>query len=239
MGGRGPVPYSAHSRLKISIIIPTLEEAQGIEKSLSRACGLNPHEIIVADGGSRDNTLQIARNATPHIVQSAPGRALQMNMGAQTATGDILLFLHADSHLPEESYRRMLDTMQNEETVGGAFSLEIESGSKSLQWISALATLRSRKLNLVYGDQALFVRKTVFEEMGGYAHLPICEDLEFYHRLRKTGRVILLEEKAITSARRWQKKGIWFTTLRNGLIATLFLMGFPPKLLSKCYGIIR
>jgi rSAM/selenodomain-associated transferase 2 len=239
VGGRGPVPYSAHSRLKISIIIPTLEEAQGIEKSLSRACALNPHEIIIADGGSQDDTLEIARNFTPHIVQSAPGRALQMNTGAETASGDILLFLHADSHLPVTSYNRMQEIMQNEETVGGAFSLEIDSGAKSLQLISALATLRSRKLNLVYGDQAFFVRRTVFEEMGGYALLPICEDLEFFQRLRKSGRVILLDEKATTSARRWEKEGILVTTLRNGLIAILFLMGFPPKLLSKYYGIIR
>ena len=239
MGGRGPVPFSTHISLKISIIIPTLEEAQGIENSLSRACALNPHEIIIADGESQDDTLQIARNFTPHIVQSAPGRALQMNTGAQIATGDILLFLHADSHLSEHSYNRMLEIMQEDGTVGGAFSLAIDSGLRSLQWISALATLRSRKLNLVYGDQAFFVRKKVFQEMGGYALLPICEDLEFFQRLRKTGRVILLEEKATTSARRWQKEGILFTTLRNGLIATLFLMGFPPKLLSKWYGIIR
>jgi rSAM/selenodomain-associated transferase 2 len=239
VGGRGPIPYSSHSQLKISIIIPTLEEAQGIENSLSRACALNPHEIIVADGGSQDDTRKIARNFTSHIVQSAPGRALQMNTGAQIASGDILLFLHADSHLSEASYNRMLEVMLDNETVGGAFSLTIDSGAKSLQWISALATLRSRKLNLVYGDQAFFVRKKVFNEMGGYALLPICEDLEFFQRLRKTGRVTLLEEKTITSARRWQQEGIWFTTLRNGLIATLFLMGFSPKRLSKWYGIIR
>ncbi len=225
--------------MKISIIIPTLEEAQGIKKSLSRARALNPHEIIIADGGSRDDTLEIARNFTPHILESGPGRALQMNAGAQKATGDILLFLHADSYLSEHSYNRMQETMRDDETIGGAFSLEIESGLRSLQWISTLATLRSRKLNMVYGDQAFFVRRNVFEEMGGYALLPICEDLEFYQRLRKTGRVILLDEKATTSARRWQKEGILFTTLRNGLIAILFLMGFPPKLLSKCYGIIR
>ena len=225
--------------MKISIIIPALEEAQGIEKSLSRASALKPHEIIIADGGSQDDTLKIARNFTPHIVQSDPGRALQMNTGAQKATGDILLFLHADSHLSEHSYNRMQETMRDDETVGGAFSLEIESRAKSLQWISALATLRSHKLNLVYGDQAIFVRRNVFEEMGGYELLPICEDLEFYQRLRKTGPVVLLKEKAITSARRWQKEGILFTTLRNGIIAILFIMGFPPKLLSKCYSIIR
>ena len=225
--------------MKISIIIPTLEEAQGIEKSLSRACALNPHEIIIADGGSQDDTVKTARNFTPNIIESEAGRALQMNTGAQIATGDILLFLHADSSISENGYSRIVEVMQDDETVGGAFSLEIDSRAKSLQLISALATLRSRKLNLVYGDQAFFVRKKVFQEMDGYAILPICEDLEFYQRLRKMGRVILLEEKATTSARRWQKEGILLTTLRNFLIATLFLMGFPPKLLSKWYGIIR
>ena len=129
--------------------------------------------------------------------------------------------------------------MKQGNSLGGAFGLAIESEKPSLKLISTLATLWSKYLNLVYGDQAIFVRTHVFREMGGFSCMPICEDLDFFRRLKKKGPIVLLKEKAFTSARRWRAEGIVFTTLRNMVIAALFLLGFPPRVLSKWYLVIR
>ena len=162
-----------------------------------------------------------------------------MNAGAKEATGDLLLFMHADSRLSPESFDRMTEKMFPGEPSGGAFGLTIESEKMSLKLISTLATWRSKYLNLVYGDQAIFVRADIFRELGGFSPLPICEDLEFFRRLSRHGKVILLEEKAHTSARRWMAEGVLFTAFRNITIATLFLLGFPPRILSKWYLVVR
>jgi rSAM/selenodomain-associated transferase 2 len=225
--------------VKISVIIPTLNEALILNQTLTAINRHSPHEVIIADGGSQDGTLDIAEKFSPRIVNSPPGRALQMNAGAEIATGDLLLFLHADSQVDTHSYNKMMVVMKQGNSLGGAFSLAIESEKPSLRLISTLATLRSKYLHLVYGDQAIFVRTHVFRDMGGFASIPICEDLDFFRRLRGKGPIVLLEEKALTSARRWRTEGIIFTTLRNMVIATLFLLGFPPKILSKWYLVIR
>ena len=225
--------------LKVSIIIPTLNEALILQETLGKISRLHPHEIIVADGGSLDTTVPIAKRETTRVVECELGRALQMNAGAREATGDLLLFIHADSRVTPESYHRMIEAMRSSDLVGGAFSLAIESEKISLKLISKLATLRSRHLNLVYGDQSIFVRTDVFRKLGGYSPLPICEDLDFFRRLSRRGPVILLKEKAYTSARRWMSEGIPFTTFRNITIATLFLLGFSPRILSRWYQVIR
>jgi rSAM/selenodomain-associated transferase 2 len=225
--------------LKVSIIVPTLNEELVLEKTLTQFQQLSPHELIVSDGGSDDDTRNIAGRFSHRVITGSAGRALQMNVGADEATGDILLFLHADSRIEPESYRKMLQCMQNPKWIGGAFTLCIESGKWSLKLIALLANIRSKYFGLAYGDQGFFVRKEVFKDMNGFSPLPICEDLDFYHRLRKKGPVILLKEKAHTSPRRWIKEGILFTTARNTLIAVLFGLGFPPHMLTKWYLAIR
>jgi|TARA_B100000749_G_scaffold193605_1_gene150221 hypothetical protein len=225
--------------LKVSIIVPTLNEELVLEKTLTQFQQLSPHELIVSDGGSDDDTRNIAGRFSHRVITGSAGRALQMNVGADEATGDILLFLHADSRIEPESYRKMLQCMQNPKWIGGAFTLCIESGKWSLKLIALLANIRSKYFGLAYGDQGFFVRKEVFKDMNGFSPLPICEDLDFYHRLRKKGPVILLKEKAHTSPRRWIKEGILFTTARNTLIAVLFGLGFPPHILTKWYLAIR
>jgi len=225
--------------LKVSIIVPTLNEELVLEKTLTQFQQLSPHELIVSDGGSDDDTRNIAGRFSHRVITGSAGRALQMNVGADEATGDILLFLHADSRIEPESYRKMLQCMQNPKWIGGAFKLCIESGKWSLKLIALLANIRSKYFGLAYGDQGFFVRKEVFKDMNGFSPLPICEDLDFYHRLRKKGPVILLKEKAHTSPRRWIKEGILFTTARNTLIAVLFGLGFPPHILTKWYLAIR
>ena len=225
--------------MKISVVIPTLNEALILEDSLRAISTLNPHEIIVADGGSTDTTVSVARSMATRVISSKSGRACQMNAGAKKATGDLCLFMHADSKLTWKSFRRMKKTMMSAETTGGAFSLQIESEKTSLKVISLLATWRAKYLNLVYGDQAIFVRTDIFQKMGGFSPLPICEDLDFFRRLSRQGKVVLLEEKTHTSARRWKTEGILYTTLRNITIGSLFLLGFSPQTLSRWYSAIR
>ena len=147
--------------------------------------------------------------------------------------------MHADNKLPKQSFNKMTEIMQLTSHTGGAFSLQIESKKKSLKVIASLATWRSKYLNLVYGDQAIFVRTDIFRNLGGFSSLPICEDLDFFRRLRRQGDVILLEEKTHTSARRWINEGTFQTTLRNITIVSLFLFGFPPNVLSKWYALTR
>ena len=225
--------------MKISIIIPTLNEARYLGETLAKIRQLSPHELIISDGGSNDDTLKIAAKYTPHLIKTPAGRALQMNAGAQVATGDLLLFLHADSHIEPVSYQKMLCAMKNSEVIGGAFSLLIDSDRWALQIINQLANLRSKYLGRAYGDQAFFVKKHVFQEMKGFTEFPICEDLDFYKRLKILGPIVLLKEKVLTSPRRWINEGIWFTTIRNILIAALFELGFPPRILTKWYQTIR
>jgi hypothetical protein len=162
-----------------------------------------------------------------------------MNVAAQMAGGEILIFLHADSFIKPRGYNKMINIMQNENIVGGAFSLGIDSDIMPLKIIARLATWRSKYLHLVYGDQAIFVRSSIFKKIGGFSHLPICEDLDFFRKLRKTGNTLILDEEILTSARRWVNEGVLFTTLRNIAIAGLFLLGFSPKVLSRWYASVR
>ena len=225
--------------MKVSIIVPTLNEELVLENTLTHIQQLSPHELIVSDGGSNDYTYRIADRFSHRVITGSAGRALQMNAGANEATGDLLLFLHADSRIEPESYRKMLEYMKNPKWIGGAFTLCIESGKWSLKLIALLANIRSKYFGVAYGDQGFFVRKEVFKDMNGFSPIPICEDLDFYYRLRKKGSVILLKEKAHTSPRRWINEGIFFTTVRNFIIAVLFGLGFPLHILTKWSLAIR
>ncbi len=225
--------------MKVSIIVPTLNEELVLENTLTQIQQLSPYELIVSDGGSTDSTSQIAKKFTHIIVSGPASRSLQMNAGAEKATGDLLLFLHADNRLETESYRKMTECMENPKWIGGAFTLCIDSDKWSINLITLLANIRAKYFDLAYGDQGFFVRREVFKNMNGFSPIPICEDLDFYLRLRKKGSVIMLNEKTHTSPRRWVKEGIAFTTARNILIAFLFRLGFSPRILTKWYLAIR
>lgn len=229
----------ADKRLKVSVIIPTLNEAGILGKTLDLLLPLQPDEILIADGGSSDRTREIAETYPVRWVACPRGRARQMNAGAEQARGDLLVFLHADTSLDPDGYKKMKQSMADETRVGGAFSLNIASPAKSLRLISRLANLRARTLKLVYGDQAFFVRAETFSRLGGFQALPICEDLDFFLRLKSQGGVLILPHKAHTSARRWEIDGVFYCTLRNSVIAGAFLLGFPPRLLSKWYTVRR
>jgi rSAM/selenodomain-associated transferase 2 len=233
------LPVWRYISLKVSIIVPTLNEELVLKQALTQIQLLSPHELIVSDGGSTDNNNPIAQNFSHHVVTGSTGRAIQMNAGVDQATGDLLLFLHADNRLEPESYQKMLECMENPKWIGGAFTLSIESDKWSINLITLLANIRSKYFGLAYGDQGFFVRTEVFKNMNGFSPIPICEDLDFYRRLKKKGPVNLLKEKVHTSPRRWIKEGIAFTTARNILIALLFGLGFPPRTLTKWYLAIR
>ena len=221
--------------MKISVIIPTLNESKTLASTLEHLLPLGPEEVLIADGGSTDGTLEIASRYPVQVVKSGRGRGLQMNAGAGEARGEVLLFLHADSRVSAAGLAALRRALESGPWLGGAFHLKIDSPRTCLQWISRLANLRSRWLHLVYGDQAMFVRARVFEELGGFASLPICEDLEFYRRLKRRGPVLLLREETLTSPRRWNADGVAYTTFRNAVIASAFLLGFSPRILSRWY----
>ena len=163
--------------MKVSIIVPTLNEELVLEKTLTQIRQLSPHEVIVSDGGSSDDTCHIAEKYSHCIIIGSAGRARQMNAAADEATGDLLLFLHADNRLEPESYRKMLESMVGSKWIGGAFTLCIESDKWSMNLITLLANIRSRYFGLAYGDQGFFVRAEVFKNMNGFSPIPICEDL--------------------------------------------------------------
>ena len=227
--------------MKISIIIPTLNESLLLQRLL---CGLNKiidsqGEIIVVDGGSNDNTLEIASKYAHQVFVTEQGRATQMNYGAAFAKGEVLFFLHADSMLTTNAFQKLKEIVKESAYVGGAFRLQIDSNKLLLSIISQVVNLRSRFFHLVYGDQGIFVRKKNFLEIGKFLITPLMEDVEFYGRLRASGKTVILNEKILTSARRWEKEGILYATFRNWLLLIMYYMGIPAKQLEKLYLQVR
>jgi len=227
--------------VKISIIIPTLNESLLLQRLL---CGLNKIidsqvEIIVVDGGSNDNTLEIASKYAHQVFVTEQGRATQMNYGAAFAKGEVLFFLHADSMLTTNAFQKLKEIVKESAYVGGAFRLQIDSNKLLLSIISQVVNLRSRFFHLVYGDQGIFVRKKIFLEVGKFLITPLMEDVEFYGRLRASGKTVILNEKILTSARRWEKEGILYATFRNWLLLIMYYMGIPAKQLEKLYLQVR
>lgn len=221
--------------LKISIIIPVLNEAPTIASVISRAQTAKNVEIIVADGGSSDDTADIAKSLGVRVIFTAPGRAAQMNAGAASATGDILLFLHADTLLPpgyDSGARRALAKPQ---TVAGAFELKIDASQQSLRLVEKGVNWRSNFLQMPYGDQAIFLTAATFDEIGGFPDLPLMEDFEFVRRLKKHGRIEIVPQPVLTSARRWQQLGVLKTTAINQIVIIAYFLGVSPDRLVFWY----
>ncbi len=227
--------------MEISIIIPCLNENLLIQKLL---CSLkkiinSQTEIIVVDGGSIDNSVEIASKHAHQVFITEQGRANQMNYGAAFAKGEVLFFLHADSMLTTNAFQKLKEIVNESVYVGGAFRLQIDSNKLLLSIISQVVNLRSRLFHLVYGDQGIFVRKKNFLEIGKFLITPLMEDVEFYGRLRASGKTVILNEKILTSARRWEKEGILYATFRNWLLLIMYYMGIPAKQLKKLYLQVR
>lgn len=226
--------------MTISVIVPVFNEEAILPVFLGQTAHWTVMEIIFVDGGSTDQTQAIIQRSPGHrLLTSNKGRGNQMNEGAHAATGDVLLFLHADSLFPADGFSAILKAMQNTDLVGGAFRLRIESNSLCLKFIAMMANIRSSLFGLPYGDQGIFVRRAVFNNMGGYQDIPLMEDVEFIRRLKREGRITLLDQAITTSARRWIKQGIVYTSVRNIILLLLYFMGVSPKQLAKWYDALR
>jgi len=227
---------SAAAGQRISVVIPTLNEAGDLPGTLACLAGSDDVETIVVDGGSHDGTPEIARRAGCRVLQSPPGRALQLNTGADAASGELLLFLHADTRLPIGFASAVRSTLGRPGVVGGAFRLRIDAPGWPLRVIERTVTVRSRLLQMPYGDQGVFVRAAAFHRIGGFPLLPIMDDFEFIRRLRRHGRIRTVGLSATTSARRWRRLGPWRTTWINQKVILGYHLGVSVETLAAWYG---
>ncbi len=221
---------------RISIIIPAINEADNIANTIESIGPGDKKEVIVVDGGSNDDTVSIAKSLGARVITSAPPRARQMNRGADQATGDVLVFLHADTRLPEKFEDFIFNSFKQPKMVAGAFELRMDSPMPGLRLIERLANWRSRFLKMPYGDQAIFISSRVFHQIGGFPVIPIMEDFELVRRLQKQGKIVTLPVPVFTSPRRWQNFGILKTTLINQLVIAAYVMGIAPEVISRWYG---
>jgi rSAM/selenodomain-associated transferase 2 len=221
--------------LKISIIIPVLNEANTIAPVISTARNAENVEIIVADGGSSDGTVEIAQSLGVRVLSTAARRATQMNAGAIAATGDILLFLHADTHLPRGYDSAARQALAKPSSVGGAFELKIDARRLCLRLVEIGVNWRSHFFQMPYGDQAIFLLSATFDKIGGFPDLPLMEDFEFVRRLKKQGRIEIVPQPVLTSARRWQQVGVLKTTIINQIVIIAYFLGVSPDRLGEWY----
>ena len=219
----------------ISVIIPTLNEATVLEKTLLNLKMAENVEIIVADAGSTDETSAIATRSGAELLEVSDGRASQLNRGAKISRGKHLLFLHADTILPTNYPELIVSTLKDPSVAAGAFRFKTTQPGIAMRIVEWGTNLRSTRLQTPYGDQGLFLRREVFEELGGFPPLPIMEDFAFVRQLRQRGTIITLAAEAITSARRWQKLGVIRTTVINQLMIIGFLLRVSPEKLSHFY----
>lgn len=235
--------------MPISVIIPTLDEERTIIATLARTAALGFDELIVVDGGSTDETPALLESyrlrtqssaLSPVQCVTAPcGRARQMNEGAKASHGEILLFLHADTQLPVDAKSMIEAALADHRTVGGWFDVRFDRPSIWGTIISRMMNWRSRLSGTATGDQALFVRRHVFEQIGGFADMPLMEDIDFSGKLARTGATAALAATVTTSFRRWEQQGPLQTILLMWALRFLYWAGVSPHRLKNYYGIIR
>ena len=223
--------------MRISIIVPTLNEERALEPTLAHLVALG-EEVVVSDGGSGDQTEEIARRHPILWTQGAPGRGGQLNRGAAAASGEALLFVHADTRLPPEAVARV-DRVLGNGYGGGGFAVRFDSSSHLMALGARLVNLRTRLTRAPLGDQAQFARRDVFDQLGGFRDWPILEDLDFMRRLKKHAPIALISAPVITSARRYAQRGIARTVATNWLIWALHAAGASPEKLARLYRQVR
>ena len=216
--------------------MPALNEAAGIGAALQALAPLSARgaQVVVADGGSNDDTAAVAQACGVQVIQAPRGRALQMNAGAELATGDTLLFLHADTRLPDEADRLVAEALASAASWG-RFDVHITGRSPALRVIAACMNLRSRWSGIATGDQALFMTRAAFAAVGGFAEQPLMEDIEMSRRLLGVSRPACLHARVTTSGRRWESRGVWRTVLLMWRIRYAYWRGAAPERLAELY----
>lgn len=223
---------------RISIVIPVYNEQERIARCIENAftACVNPHEIIVVDGAADGSTINRISDDRVLAIHSAAGRAVQMNAGAEAASGEILLFLHADTTLPDGASTLVREALDAPASTAGAFKLSFDKDSPILKFIAFIADLRARIERIPYGDQAVFIYKDTFNRLGGFPEIPLMEDVEFFRKIKKERReIVILKEEIKTSARRYEN-GPLRRALRNTMIRILHLCGAGPSFLARIYN---
>jgi rSAM/selenodomain-associated transferase 2 len=221
--------------VKLTVVIPTLDEAEPVAAAVWSASAPGV-EVIVVDGGSRDGTPERAAAAGARVIESAPGRARQIGEGARESGGDVLLFLHADTRLPAGFETAIEAALADADSVGGAFRLRFDRRAPMLRVVEVGARLRAALFGMPYGDQALFVRRSTLEALGGIPDVPIMEDLDLVSAMKRHGRIVLLPLDAVTSARRHRAGGPLRTALRHTLAAFGWSIGVDRARLRQWVG---
>jgi uncharacterized protein len=241
----GRVPDAVRAALVgdplLSVIVPVLDEAGALPGLLDRLAAMPGRiEVVVVDGGSRDGSAEVARAhpSAPKVCSTGAGRARQMNCGATESTGDVLLFLHADTTLPVDAYDAIVAALRDTHVQGGNFALQFDGGDRFSRVLGKWYGTQ-RRAGIYYGDSAVFVRREVFDHLGGYRPLPIMEDYDFVRRLERRGRTVCLDGPAVTSARRWRALGVPRTVLSWVVIRWLFVAGVSPARLARLYRLAR
>jgi rSAM/selenodomain-associated transferase 2 len=223
---------------KLSIIMPVLDEGEAIAAALDALADLRAlgTEVIVVDGGSRDATLQRARLHADRVISAPRGRALQMNAGAAKATGDVLLFLHADTRLPAAAGHIVLDGLERSGRAWGRFDVRIEGRNPLLRVVGFFMNLRSRLTGIATGDQAIFVKREAFQAAGCFAEIKLMEDIALCKRLKRVSRPLCLSERVVTAGRRWEQNGVWPTIKLMWRLRLAYFFGADPTDLARRYG---
>jgi rSAM/selenodomain-associated transferase 2 len=221
--------------VKLSVVIPALDEADRIGDAVASACAEGV-EVLVVDGGSRDGTPERARQAGAEVLHSPPGRARQLGVGADSARGETLLFLHADTTLPCGWDAAVRSALTDPVVAGGAFRFRFDTRSPLLCLVEWGARARAALLRMPYGDQALFVRRSVLEAMGGVPQSPVMEDLDLVREIKRRGHLVLLPLPAVTSARRYRGHGVLRTVARNATAWAGWRLGLERRRIAQWYG---
>lgn len=223
---------------RLSIIMPVLNEGEGIAGTLDALAELRAlgAEIVVVDGGSHDATIQRARLRADRVIPAPRGRASQMNAGAEKASGDVFLFLHADTRLPREADHLVLDGLERSGAVWGRFDVTIAGRAALLPLVAWFMNLRSRLSGVATGDQAMFVKRESFRAVGGFPAIALMEDIALSKRLKRLGRPLCLRERVTTSGRRWERHGVLRTILLMWRLRLAFFFGADPAALARRYG---
>ncbi|OYV81013.1 MAG: hypothetical protein B7Z73_18580 [Planctomycetia bacterium 21-64-5] len=221
--------------MTVSIVIPTLNEADLITRAVASALATAPHEVIVADGGSSDDTARLAEAAGAKVVCSPRGRATQQNAGARLARGDVLLFLHADAHLAADGVRQIERALSDPRYSCGSFQQVIEAEGWLYRLLERGNAWRAARRGLPYGDQGIFVRRALFDELGGFPDLKLMEDVFLMRRLRRRSWPLLLAGPLYVNARRWQRHGVVAQTARNWALLAAARLGVHPNRLARFY----